>query len=88
MKDINWMPVDSAPIGLEVLGFNPEWIDEDYNKDGICMCWKDDEENWTIAKWCGLHDTYHNRISGTIQQEFGLIVNAPTHWIHKPKNPQ
>lgn len=58
-----WIPIteDIASYpehGIEVLGFNKEWIDEDFNPDGICMCFVIDD-NWTISSWCGQCDEWH-----------------------------
>lgn len=54
---------DSPPIGTEVLGFHPSWIDEDYNPEGTCACFICDEGYWTIAKWCGTCDEWHTAYS-------------------------
>lgn len=85
---------DELPIGLgEVFGYNEKWIDEDYNTDGICVCYlQDGEPNyWVIAKWCGYHDEWHTRESHEAQENLGdaredmPYIDPPTHWIEKYK---
>jgi len=61
------------PLNLEVLGYNKEWIDGDYNPDGINICFLD-ENGWVTAYWSYHKDRYTNSYH-----------MKPTHWIHKPK---
>lgn len=72
----------------EVLGFNAAWVDEDYNPDGVCLCFCDDGGNWTIAKWCGQHDEWHAKNSNVeLNGEKYSKISAPTHIISKPIPP-
>jgi hypothetical protein len=60
------------PIGIEYLGFNPEWIDEDYNPKGIRV-WFHDDLGWYSAKYNNTHDCWD-----TTEEE------KPTHWMEYP----
>jgi len=73
----------------EVLGFNKSWINEDFNPDGICMCFLGDD-GWTIAKWCGSCDEWHTRVSNPdcVLIESEPAIDAPTHFMFKPQKPQ
>jgi hypothetical protein len=83
--------------GIEVLGYHKLWIDEDYNIDGIRICYKtdmlDEEDNpvWVSAAWCGYHDEWHTISTDDIREEgdkTGIDKNvAPTHWMPKPTSP-
>lgn len=76
--------------GEEVLGYNKEWIDEDFNPDGICVCYATNEGYWDVAKWCGLHYEWHTRPTGAGQWEedkYEMALAAPTHWRYKPEPP-
>ena len=82
-------------FGVEVIGFNKSWIDEDYNKDGMCLCFCQDESvpYWMVTKWCGYHDEWHTRYSheavNSLGKEFGghEYIDAPTHIMFKPTPP-
>lgn len=43
--------------GIEVLCFNENWIDEDFNPNGIRIGFLNDEE-WITAHWWNYQDTY------------------------------
>lgn len=58
--------------GVEVIGFNPEWIDEDFNPNGTRACTYFDE-CWISAKWNDYSDSYNSRDS-----------ESPTHWCLVP----
>ena len=73
------------PHHVELIGYNKEWVDEDYNPDGTCICFLDDVAEWYIAKWCGACDEWHTRGSGREEKEFSRPLNPPTHWTEKPK---
>lgn len=77
------------PFNTEVIGYSKEWIDKDYNPDGMCVCFLfDDGVTWAIAKWCGDHDEWHTRMTdeeGEGNNRYENIILPPTHWIHKPK---
>lgn len=68
--------------GQEVIGYNPEWADEDFNPDGVCLCFYNefhDEPYWSRSEWDNELDTWD-----CIEGEKA----APTHWMHKPKKPE
>jgi hypothetical protein len=90
-----WIRVeDRQPdIGIEVIGFNEDWANADFNPNGTRLCWINEsplpEGYWVIVKWCNYHDEYHtgyckNHPFGEEQQ---YVYPAPTHWQHKPVKP-
>lgn len=73
-----WNDLRELPdIGVEVLGFHPSWIDEDYNPDGIRVCFRDDLD-WYCARWNNSHDYY-------VTDESDLAM--PEKWMYKPARP-
>ena len=76
-------------VGLEVLGFSQEWIDEDSNPEGVCVCFLDGEGDWYIAQWCLTHDEWHTHYTGYTQEELDeksyALRNPPQRWTYKPK---
>lgn len=96
---VDWIIIVSTdtlpPVNTEVLGYSKEWIDEDYNLDGIRLCYMADligEENsgqlWFSAGWCGYHDEWHTLSSDDIDlEEMQIPRTPPTHWMHKPIPP-
>lgn len=60
-----WIAVDAlnyeerCALG-EVIGFNPKWVDEDFNPKGLRVCCFTGEF-WQSAKWCSYHDEYEPR---------------------------
>lgn len=83
-----WYKTDIMPpeFGIEVLGFHKDWIDEDYNKDGVRVCFLNDSGEWQSAMWCGYHDEYHTTSSEEADEEHPQRL-APTDWMPKPTNP-
>ena len=46
-------------FGVPVRGFSPEWIDEDFNLDGVRECFRyGDGNEWHTAKWIDEADCY------------------------------
>lgn len=87
-----WFQVMADPpeSGKEVLGYNETWVDEDFNPDGICLCYLTDTGYWDVAKWCGIHDEWHTRPTGQDQWEkdkYKDFLLPPTHWKFKPAPP-
>lgn len=72
--------------GIEVLGFSPAWIDEDFNPDGVRVCWVDENGNWTSSKWDNDQDSYHTH-SFFWCGEHGGTDFAPLYWMCKPAMP-
>ena len=93
-NNLDWFKTDIITPSVsdgEVLGFNKEWIDEDYSLDGICLCFIDDEGEYFILKWCGYHDEYHTKYTGDSEENLKSKqyekINPPTHWRYKPETP-
>jgi hypothetical protein len=64
-----------------VLGFSKEWIDEDFNPDGIRECHYSgstvESAEWISAKWWDYQDCWNVD-----------TITKPTHWIAIPKPPK
>lgn len=60
--------------GVEVIGFSPNWIDEDFNPNGTRACFLLDDDTWISARWLDYHDSY-------IQDN----KTYPTHYMDIPK---
>ena len=45
-------------IGEEVLGYNPEWEDENFNPKGFRICFYCDFRGWVSARYNDSHDCY------------------------------
>jgi hypothetical protein len=76
-----WISVEERlpENGVAVSGYNKKWIDEDYNPLGIreSVCYGQPSlPVWQSAKWCGLHDEWHNDTE-----------TIPTHWQPLPTPP-
>lgn len=92
-----WIPVSSLTYepGIEVIGFNESWIDEDVNPEGTCLCFfqATDPGYWVISKYCNYHDEWHTRYSHEAEEELGKefgghdYIDAPTHFMFKPAPP-
>jgi hypothetical protein len=75
---MNWILLSKEPPPpcTEVICFKKEWIDEDFNPEGIRVGFMDDDNNWTSADWYNDQDTYWNDEK-----------SIPTHWMQKPEPP-
>ena len=52
LGELEWRPVSVKPdICQPVLGFSPDWIDPDFNRNGIRECFLTDEGPWHSARW-------------------------------------
>ena len=75
-----WISVDDRipnvelPQEIEVIGFNPEWIHEDFNPNGTRMC-SFTEDQWNSAEWDSDSDCYVH------------TEQIPTHWLPLPLSP-
>jgi hypothetical protein len=84
----NWISVEDKLPGLlyEVLLFNKEWIDEDYNPKGIRIGFLDGGHVWCSA-FCSCITDYYHRDSNKDDNGF-LDSKAenqiPTHWMPIP----
>lgn len=62
------------PFGVPVIGYNHEWVDEDFNHKGMRECFRTgDGTKWYSAFWDDYQDTYTNR------------NDQPTHWQPLPQ---
>lgn len=78
----NWILTSEAPIeiGVEVIGFHPEWIHEDFNPNGTRLGFFQDgidEPFFISVKWDNESDSYEN--------DEELI---PTHYMPMPRKPE
>jgi len=90
MNKKDWIELkDKKPeLGVEVLLFNKNWINEDYNPKGIRLGFWDDVSEWISTYWCNYHDEYHTRLSSEDDKHFEDFKGKnqiPTHWIEIPK---
>lgn len=69
------------PVGLEVIGYNEKWIDEDFNPFGTRVCYIDDYGDWWSAKWDNDQDTWHTHTKFWCENGKDF---SPTHWKYKP----
>lgn len=68
---------DLPPPATTLLGYNPKWIDEDFNPEGIRECFMNDDNSWNSAYWDNDQDTWWNDTD-----------TIPTHWMRRPSNPE
>lgn len=75
-----WIPLSSGRLpefGVAVQGFNPEWIHEDFNPQGVRECIRNDHEpEWQTAAW-----------NNDSEQWDTTEKAAPTHWQPLPAGP-
>ena len=74
-----WIKIDSKNLpepGIEVIGFSPEWIHEDFNTNGTRVCFLNGDEGFFSAQWNDYQDTYDNS------------EVMPTHWMPMPIMPK
>lgn len=77
-----WVSLDemvSPPFSEPVDGYHPDWVDEDFNPDGIRECFwtgSEDEPHWFCAAWLDYQDCYE-----TVENQ------PPTHWRKRPAPP-
>lgn len=79
-------------MGVEIIGYNQDWVDEDFNPNGTRVCFYDDT-GWYSAKWSNDQDSYST--VGCMRSECSedncefsnscKSKNGPTHWIPMPK---
>lgn len=63
---MGWISIKDEPleIGMEVLAYNKEWIDEDFNPNGVRIGCLNGDGSFISAVWNSTHDCY-----GTCQEE-------------------
>ena len=64
------------PENTVVLGYSPEWVDEDFEPEGVRECFVQNDNEWNSAKWNNDQDTWENEES------------KPTHWMQRPQPPK
>jgi hypothetical protein len=82
---------DLPPISEEVLFFNKEWINEDFNPRGIRVGFRTDED-FISAHWWDYQDTYMNISHSDCDNndEFSQEIRdniEPTHWKSLGQSP-
>lgn len=87
--------------GFEILGFNKQWIDPNFNSDGIRVCYRLDEDVtetspfgiWSSAGWDSCHDSWTTLTNFEGAQDYRCgdqnptPIPPPTHWMNKPEPP-
>lgn len=71
--------------GIEIICFNPEWIDEDFNPNGTRIGFLNDDYEFTTAYWWDYQDCYMT-ICGAFSEHIQNNTE-PTHWMEIPKHP-
>jgi hypothetical protein len=69
-----------GPVNSEVLGYSPKWVDEDYNPEGVRICFINDEGVWSSARWDNEQDRYETEPWDSME----IFDNRPTHVMPKP----
>lgn len=79
---------DLPPVCTEVLGWHPAWVDEDYNPEGVCVCFltDDDADTWMVSVWDNEQDTWQDHTTG--MRKYNEQTPMPTHWMQKPTPPK
>lgn len=81
---------DLPPFGTEVLGYHPTWIDDDFNPEGVRVCYLqeqlDEPDLWCIAIWDNDMDNWCNYTQ--LEKRYDEQVAAPSHWMQKPTPPK
>ena len=88
------------PFGEEMIAFNKEWINSDFNPNGtrigflqddgfVSATWNDENDCYDTCYEEG--DDYYNGISGIpgaeIYYKQFALPNMPTHWMEIPTHP-
>ena len=90
----------NVPIGEEVIAFNKEWINSDFNPNGtrigflqddgfVSATWNDEQDCYDTCSEEG--DDYYKGVSGIpradeYHKQFAK-PNMPTHWMEIPTHP-
>lgn len=104
LQCMGWNKVSEKelPFGEEVIAFNEEWINQDFNPNGTRIGFLQDD-GFVSATWDGEYDCYdtcyeegddyYKGVPGIISapeircKQFAL-PNMPTHWMKIPTHPQ
>lgn len=85
IDEIPWIEYGNPfpPLGIEVIAFKPEWIDEDFNPRGIRIGFQNEMESeegtFVSAEWLDYHDSYMTRDGEK---------DKPTLWMPLPAAPE
>jgi len=87
--NVRWIPLtEKEPEeGFEVLLYNKNWINEDWNPKGVRVGYLGGVGGWISAYWCNYHDDYHTRTSDEDDKQFEDYKaenQVPTHWMEIP----
>lgn len=91
MKWVKITPKIKIPEGIQVLCYNKEWIDPDFNPEGTRVGFFIEHIGFTTAHWWDYQDTYMTISSdhcdpGIFSKEI-LDHIQPTHFMVLPKGP-
>lgn len=77
---MEWISMAEKPLtqadAMEVIGFHPEWIDQDFNPNGTRIGFIGGDDTFISARWWDYQDTYVNDENV-----------MPTHYMFIPTNP-
>lgn len=62
--------------GVEVIGYHPGWVDEDFNPKGTRIGFFTDEGEFCCARWNDSQDTYITDYLTDLPTKF-VIITAP-----------
>lgn len=84
---------EKPEMGKEVICFNPEWINEDFNPNGTRMGFLNGDETFTTAYWWDYQDCYMTISADSVigNDAFSLEIQEhtePTHWMDIPEKPK
>lgn len=91
----NWTKIEGEnnlpEEGIEVICFNKEWIDEDFNPNGTRIGFRTDD-GFITAYWWDYQDTYMtiSEIECKNNDAYSIKTQRstePTHWMEIPKPP-
>lgn len=76
--------------GIEVIGYNPKWIDEDFNPNGTRIGFMNGDLEFTSAYWWDYQDSYLTINKSTCNEDPNFynkhIDNTePMYWMPIPK---
>lgn len=75
LSDWNDFARNPPEYGVEVLAHAPEWIDPDFNENGVRIGFYTDQGKFTSARWNNDQDTY------VTEDEEDFL---PLLWLHIP----
>jgi hypothetical protein len=64
-----------ASLGVEVLGFSPEWEDADFNPKGVRVGFFNENGTFTQAAWNDYQDRYVSDYDGDLPYSWAEVPN-------------